>query len=305
MRDFKPMLAKEYDPDKLVLPCYASPKLDGIRASVVNGQLLSRSLKPIPNKFVSDILSDPLFEGFDGELIANSPTAPNAMQEATSLFMSHGKQQSFTYFVFDLHNMDAGFDVRYDELHERIKAASAYIMAQRMMHDVRIVQLAQTVITDHEHLAVFESRQVASGYEGVILRKMDGVYKYGRSTVNEGLLLKVKRFTDGEAIIIGFEEQMHNGNEATVNELGRTKRSSHQENKWGKGTLGALVVRDLKTKVEFNIGTGLNDGVRDHIWANRDSHEGRIVKYKSFEVGVKDKPRHPVYLGMRSPLDMS
>lgn len=305
MNDFKPMLAKEYDPDKLVFPCYASPKLDGIRASVINGQLLSRSLKPIPNRHVSGILSDPMFNHFDGELIANSPTSPNAMQEATSFFMSRDKVQEFTYWVFDLIDPKVGFKDRYDMLYERMKVAGAHVMRNRMIHNVQIKMLAQTVITDHEHLAVFEAAQVGAGYEGVILRKMDGTYKFGRSTVNEGLLLKVKRFTDGEAEIIGFEEEMHNDNKATLDNLGRTKRSTCKENLFGKGTLGALVVRDLKTQVEFNIGSGISDGVGDHIWANRDAHEGRIVKYKSFEVGVKDKPRHPVFLGFRDPMDMS
>lgn len=305
MNDFKPMLAKEYDPDKLVFPCYASPKLDGIRASVINGQLLSRSLKPIPNRHTSSILSDPIFNNFDGELIANSPTSSNAMQEATSFFMSQNKVQAFTYWVFDLIDPAVGFKDRYAALYERMKVAGAHVMRSRMVDHVQIKMLAQTVITDHEHLAVFEAQQVGAGYEGVILRKMDGIYKFGRSTVNEGLLLKVKRFTDGEAIIIGFEEEMHNDNKATLDNLGRTKRSSHKENKFGTGTLGALVVKDCKTDITFNIGSGISAGVGDHIWANREAHEGRIVKYKSFEVGVKDKPRHPVFLGFRDARDMS
>ena len=31
------------------------------------------------------------------------------------------------------------------------------------------------------------------GAEGVMVRKLDGHYKYGRSTVNEGILGKLKR----------------------------------------------------------------------------------------------------------------
>ena len=305
MSDFKPLLAKDYDPAKLVYPVYASPKLDGIRGSVVGGKLLSRSLKPIPNKHVYDLLSDPAFEGFDGELIAGSPTSPDAMREATSFFMSHNKVQPFSYYVFDLHDMAVGFESRNAQLKARHAAATAEILNRRMVDGVKIVHLPQTLIRSDAELIEFEERQIGFGYEGVILRAVHGVYKYGRSTVNEGILLKVKRFTDGEATIVGFEEQMHNGNEATTNELGRTKRSSHKENKHGKGTLGALVVRDLVSGIEFNIGTGMNDGVREFIWANRDDHAGKIVKYKSFEVGVKDKPRHPVYLGLRSSLDMS
>jgi DNA ligase-1 len=31
---------------------------------------------------------------------------------------------------------------------------------------------------------------------------------------------------------------------------------------------------------------------------------GKIAKYKHFEVGVKEAPRFPVFLGFRNPLDM-
>ena len=47
---FKPMLASPMELEHVRWPMYASVKLDGIRAVVRDGKLLSRSLKPIPNK---------------------------------------------------------------------------------------------------------------------------------------------------------------------------------------------------------------------------------------------------------------
>jgi DNA ligase 1 len=50
MKNFKPMLAVDCgDVNALRFPLFASPKLDGVRAVVMNGGLMSRSLKPIPN----------------------------------------------------------------------------------------------------------------------------------------------------------------------------------------------------------------------------------------------------------------
>ncbi len=302
---FKPMLACDHDPAKLVFPLYCSPKLDGLRACVIDGRLVSRSLKSFPNRHVSTLLSHPMFEGFDGELIAGLPTAPNAMQEATSFFMSQDKVQPFTWFVFDMHDIDAGYDVRLAELNKRLGTLRGHLDAYGMQHGIKIVSLPQTIINNASELAAFELTCVKAGYEGVILRKIDGRYKYGRSTVKDGLLLKVKRFTDGEAEVIGFEEQMFNGNEATVNELGRTKRSTHKAGLIGKETLGALVVRDVVTHVKFNMGTGFDDETRLEIWNNRPKYLGTIRKYKSFLIGVKDAPRHPVDLGARDPRDMS
>lgn len=305
MIDFKPMLAKDYDPAKQVYPCYASPKLDGIRGAVKDNQLLSRSLKPIPNKHVQAALSNTAFNGLDGELIVGDITAKDVFNRTTSHVMSHDKVFDFTFVVFDLHSSGMSFDRRYEYLQKTFgtpDTAAAKMMAR--LQGVKIVLLEQTLIRDAVHLDEFESEQIELGYEGVILRAIDGIYKNGRSTVNEGYLLKVKRFTDREAIVIGFEEQMKNNNVATVNELGRTKRSSHAENKAGKNTLGALVLRDIETGVEFNCGTGFDDVQRAHIWANQATYLGQPWKYKSFLVGEKDKPRHPVSLGHRSPLDM-
>jgi DNA ligase 1 len=101
---------------------------------------------------------------------------------------------------------------------------------------------------------------------------------------------------------------MHNDNVATVDERGYTKRSSHQENKVGTDTLGALVVKGVNGPfegVEFNIGTGFDDRLRKEIWSKRDYYLRSIVKYKFFAVGVKDAPRHPVFLGFRNAMDVA
>jgi DNA ligase-1 len=113
---------------------------------------------------------------------------------------------------------------------------------------------------------------------------------------------------DTEAVVVGVYEEMHNGNEATTNALGRTERSSHQDNKVGKGTLGGLEVRLLhdhagfKAETEFKIGTGFDATMRRDLWV--EPPIGKIAKVKHFSVGAKDKPRHPVFLGWRDERDM-
>ena len=69
---FKPLLAKDYDPALLRFPVLASPKIDGVRATVLNNQLVSRSLKPIPNKLVFKALSNSALHGVDGELTVDA-----------------------------------------------------------------------------------------------------------------------------------------------------------------------------------------------------------------------------------------
>lgn len=296
MSSFKPMLATDADLNRLVFPLFASPKLDGIRCSIVGGRALTRTLKEVPNRHVFNALSHDHYNGLDGELIIGPTTAHDVYRETVSGVMSHDGLPEVTYWVFDVHDYPAGYHGRYQELGRLLQATSA------MMHGVRIQSLPQTLISNLGELKGYEESAVDRGYEGVILRGLNAPYKRGRSTVREGYLLKLKRFMDGEAQIIGVEEEMHNGNEATTNELGRTKRSTAKAGLTGKNRMGKLKVRDLMSGVEFHIGTGFTD--LDKAWFWDEDPIGLVVKYKFFPVGVKDLPRHPVYLGLRDRRDM-
>jgi DNA ligase-1 len=314
--------------DDIKFPCLASPKLDGIRAANKNGKLLSRSLKLIPNKLVQSILSMPELHGLDGELICGPVNDPNVMQNTSTVVMSIEKQQPFEFHVFDFWDSTEG---KRDRL---IRAGSVLLSIQKRWRDLVTVQrllgapreimshlencplrlVPHKLIETLDELEAFEAECLEAGYEGVMVCAPDGAYKYGRSTVKEGGLLKLKRFSDAEAIVVGFEEEMKNENTAQVNELGRTKRSTAKAGLTGKGTLGAFVCKRVFVNEKgkyvlsdytFNIGTGMTAEFRASVWANRDAHMGAIVKFKHFEHGVVDAPRHPVFLGFRAPEDMS
>lgn len=288
---FKPMLAAEADLDKLLFPVLVSAKLDGVRAIVRDGVVYSRSNKPIPNKYVQKLLHG--YEHYDGELIVGDPRSKTVYRDTVSCVMSHDKTDfDLRFYVFDhiSHPSD-----RYTARYNRIKLSN--VITPVKLHE-------QLTISNMEQLLMIEQEMLEEGYEGLILRNPDGPYKNGRSTVREGMLLKCKRFSDCECAIIGFEERMHNDNEATTNELGRTKRSSHQENKYGRGDLGALILRH-PDGYEFNCGTGFTDEERARIWNNREDYLGLMAKVKYFAVGMKDKLRHPVWLGLRDEKDMS
>lgn len=300
MKDFKPMLAVEA-PAKLVFPLYASPKLDGVRCVIGGAQALSRTLKPIPNRFVQHYLGNPMLEGLDGELIVGPPAAEDVYRVTSSGVMSQDGTPDFTFYVFDYFN-DPDHARPYNHRLPRLIDGLADIVEGDKFPRVKLLE--QRYVTTEEKLLRYESEVLAQGYEGVMLRSPAGIYKHGRSTAREGYLLKLKRFSDGEARITGFEELMHNANEAQLDELGHTKRSSHQENLVPMDTLGALQVEDCATGVAFKIGTGYTAIHRKQIWQQRDRLVGAIVKYKHFEVGVKDAPRFPVWLGFRDPIDM-
>ena len=291
----KPMLASPAGP-VIPFPMLLSPKLDGIRCLVIDGVAVGRSLKPIPNKFVQKCFGRPEFNGLDGELIVGDPTAKEVFQVTSSGVMSIAGMPKVVLHVFDDFSCDLGFKSRLKSADNRITAKLGFGPVQLVGHDM---------IQDEMELDHWEESYLADGYEGVMLRHPDGPYKHGRSTAKEAWLLKVKRFVDAEAKIIGFTEAQRNANEAKRNELGQLERSSHKAGKVGKQTLGALMVKDLKTGVEFDIGTGFTADQRALLWAQGDNLIGKVVKYKSQPTGVKEKPRFPVFLGFRNKVDMS
>jgi DNA ligase-1 len=206
--------------------------------------------------------------------------------------MSQEKKEALVYFyAFDNIQMpSARYTERVQHLNADHRNGIVLIHTQKLIHSL-------------EELITYEEECLELGYEGLILRDPNAPYKNGRSTVNEGYLLKMKRFVDAEATVISFEERMRNDNEKTVNELGRSKRSSHQAGRFGRGDLGALVCRTAGG-IEFNIGTGFSDSERAEIWGSRDKFLGSIAKYKFFPIGQKEAPRHPVFLGWRDGRDL-
>ncbi len=290
---FKPMLAVNADFSKIQYPVYASPKLDGIRCSIVVGKALSRTLKAIPNRHIANLLSNEHYDGLDGELIVGSPTSATCYNETVSNVMAFDKVPDFSYYVFDLHDCKHGYE-------DRLRFLHSDVIRGPLPSFIKILE--QSLLANEDDMLAYEAAKVEEGYEGIILRSPEAPYKFGRSTVKEGYLLKVKRFVDQDAEIIGIVEEMYNGNEAQTNELGRTKRSTAASGLSGKGTMGALHVRDLESGVDFHIGTGFTAEVRASMWASPPI--GQLCKYKHFPVGQKDKPRHPVFLGLRSKLDI-
>lgn len=271
-----------------------SPKIDGIRALVVNGQLVSRTMKPIRNRHTQALFGRAKFEGLDGELIVGNPYDKNLMQQTSSGVMSYEGIPDVRYCVFDKWDEPLPFAKRLDKA---INLAGLDIS--------HIIGVSHYWVSSYEELLQQEEHFLSIGYEGVMLRLPNGPYKQNRSTLRESYLVKVKRFDDAEAIITGSDPLYRNFNEAALDERGYTKRSHSQDGKVADDLLGRLHVRDMVTGVDFSIGSGFTESQRISLWEQRERLVGRIVKYKSFKTtGVKDAPRHPIFLGFRDLEDM-
>lgn len=296
---FRPLLASDISGDlaNIKYPVLLSKKLDGIRCMVYDGTAFTRSLKPIPNRHIRETLEKFWKYGFviDGELIVGS-----TFQETSSAVMSYDGAPEFQYNVFDL------VDLRNPIMpfEERLRS---------LVNMLSNITMPCTFPLPHHEVISFESLMhhhlgyVSAGNEGTMIRSLRGKYKYGRSTVNEGILLKLKTHCDSEAEIIGVEERMTNENEAERNALGYQERSTHKSGMVPAGDMGAFSCRGLEKPfkgVEFSVGTGFTSSQRENFWMNRKEMIGRIVKFRYQDFGVKDKPRMPVFLGFRDRRDL-
>lgn len=293
---FKPMLACECsDLSQVKFPIMASSKLDGIRCTIFGGVAYSRSLKPIPNKFVQSWAKENAWnlEGFDGELILGNPNEEAVFNRTTSFVMSHDKVEDFSFWVFDL--------VTEDTSKTRQEALES-IFSSKVIPRCQL--LKQTLVNSPEELEAFEEKQLQEGFEGTMLKDPQGLYKFGRSTIKGGQLLKRKVFVDSEFEVVGYEPKYHNTNEATTNELGRTERSSSKEGLVALEQLGSLTLKTAEGKV-FSVGSGFDDAMRNQFWSEKETLIGKYAKVKYFPIGMLyGIPRLPIFLGFRDEIDM-
>ena len=214
----QPMLANTWDPNKtkITYPVLAQPKLDGIRclAYLQEGDVYFRSRNNKPYYFLNHIRERvKIFLSFlpngtilDGEFYSFLLT----FNEITSIVRQqkkpHPREELISYFIFDLILPEnPGFRQRYQILVDAYNAYSeaGYVNfneAGEVDDPIRVV--ASTEAFSKEDLLEFHDEYVQLGYEGLIIRKPDSPYKFGRGSN----ILKYKEFQDEEGEIVDVEE---------------------------------------------------------------------------------------------------
>ncbi|MEK7863639.1 MAG: hypothetical protein AAB295_10305, partial [Chloroflexota bacterium] len=267
------MLAVAADRSKLRFPALVSPKLDGIRCVKLGGRALSRNLKPIPNAHVRALVEKHLFDGMDGELVLADPTAP--FREVSSAVMAREGVPDVRFALFDWIGGPAGAAEPFEIRHERCRA----FITELGPEVGGFVDVVPHYRVHHEsQLEQMHANFIANGYEGTMIRWVAGPYKFGRSTVNEGYLLKVKDFADEEATVTGWQPLRKNENELTKDELGHAKRSSAAAGLVDLPLLGALEVV-TKDGAKFTIGSGFTMAERAalyHVAAEKEHGSGDL-----------------------------
>lgn len=307
-KEFQPLLSASLPTDnddvllaalkKLSYPTICSPKIDGIRVfSHPELGAVTRKLKPLPNALARNLISS--LPGADGEITAGGEehmTDHDIFNTSQSFAMTHHafdeSPTHFTYSVFDYCESgmeNIAYEVRLDLLRKKFERGNPFPWVR--LHDTFIAQDPTAVLE-------YEAACLEIGYEGIMLRYPRGPYKFGRSTLKQQILIKLKRMADGEATIVGFEPLYKNENELTKDERGYAKRSAHNENMVEMPMVGALIVQ--MGDMTFNVGSGFDHETRSKLWDERDTLAGKIITFKYQATGMKDVPRFPIFKGFRS-----
>lgn len=285
MSNIQLLLARKADYSKIKYPVLATPKLDGIRCGCVDGVAKSRNMKPIPNHYVRQQLEG--LHGLDGELMVNGD-----FNEVQSGIMSQDGEPNFVFHVFDdFSNPDTPYRERIENIEWEHNNPHIQVLYPHTIHN-------------EQELDCYLEDCLELGYEGVMIRKPDGKYKFGRSTVNEGILLKIKKFLDSEATLVEIVEKMTNDNPLEEDELGRAKRSSCKENKTPAGTSGAVVLDWNGIIFNVGFGPGFTDAIKQEMWDMRHELKGRLYKFSYQELSKDGIPRFGKLLGERHEDDL-
>jgi len=191
-----PMLAHDYlkRGKSISFPCFVQRKFDGTRCLSVPGKgLFSRNRKKYPhlNHIVDELNSLPFI--LDGELYSDTLTFQEIVGIVKRETLKKGdaeKQLQIKFYVYDIVN-SMPYDERYTNLQLVFKKKFKYI------------EFVKTdVCESEEKMKELHAQYVAEGYEGIMLRNKQGLYKNDRSVD----LQKYKEFQDGEYEVVDFKE---------------------------------------------------------------------------------------------------
>lgn len=193
----KPMRAKNYKDhaNKLRLPCYGSPKLNGFRLAMVDGVAYSKAgiqedLTNKPARLVH-FLKDTLRRvDTDGEIYCHGMS----LQDIRSAWLTPQESSSkLKYFIYD-HPSDG---VPTAERLAALDMLQKLLSTMREVFPVEFVE--QRILRTQEDVDAFYQECLDNGYEGAVYRNEDGVYEFDKQSSD---MIKRKPRLDAEAKVL-------------------------------------------------------------------------------------------------------
>lgn len=278
-----PMLAHTYFDNgktkghraKIKWPCFASAKLDGYRMVFDGKTGWTRKGKFYKDEVVSHLQFDTNGLILDGELMLPPDVEFEKLKTATSNFVP-GLTDKLMYYVFDvipeegddqLSGVDAPYSERYAVLEELFETVSV---------PENVYLLPSVKCSGPEDAEERLGKAITRGYEGLILRNMDGKYDVGHRSYD---LQKLKLFHDSEFEITDCVD--------------------------GKGSDSEAIIYVCKVKSgdTFTVRPKQSIKERKRLWyefcCGTYDPMGQMLTVEYFELTAKGMPRFPKGKGIR------
>lgn len=202
----KPMLAKSFDDCQnsvLEKPMYCSSKLNGVRAMfkfkeerVVS---ISRGGKnyDIPAQLIAAELYEFLKENpditTDGELYIHGEFLQR-ISGIARLGKWEERCEKLQYWIYDIASEDQTFEERLDIL----------LDMQEIFKDSKRIKVIDHILTEGwEEIKKLHDKWVSEGFEGLVARKPDKLYQFGK---RNSTMIKLKLTKDAEFTIIDYQD---------------------------------------------------------------------------------------------------
>lgn len=277
---FKVMLAPNKLPNimnEVPFPCYIQPKLDGFRCIYHPDKgLVSRNGKTIPNKNLNKHFKE-LFavKGYvlDGELYSHKV----GFNEIQSLLTTEDKviPKGLKFTVFDAMPKDMwenkSCGASYEE---RIKLVREIVYSMVAVPS-KVIDIVNDTVESAQEVKGTYKKYLNDGYEGVIIRSINGKYLWKRATIKSGEILKLKPFSSIDV-----------------------KITSVYEGERDLGGISGGITFDYNG-VEVGCGSGFDQDTLTQMLNNPNAFIGKTAEIKYFEVTEDGSLRFPVFVRFR------
>ena len=286
----KPMLAQSVGDYSRIKsddwPLYVQPKLDGVRCLIQAEQIdhFSRPIKYVVKAYSRTGKEWKNIEHILQELVPFFEKYPNVILDGE--LYNHDLKNDFEKIISlvrktkptDEDRLESAEKVQfhcYDTVDEWTIFEDRNLFVMNELRDNKSIRTVPTMLVrETEEIEAEHEDFLELGYEGSIIRK-NKPYECKRSWT----LMKVKDFSDAEAIIVGYEE-------------GKGKR---------EGTLGKFIMQDEEGN-QFGCPPGKGYTYADMTIMLNNIHKymGQTATFTYFERTKAGSYRHPLFKGLRN-----
>lgn len=272
---FEVMLCKTVESvDNLVFPIIAQPKLDGMRCVMIDGMLISRNGRTVPNtnliKHLSNLLKETNYV-FDGELYSHELTFNDIMSQVMN--DDAELHPSIKYTVYDTMTKSEWEAQKCNTIYnDRWQRITSFVANQPNCE-----WIGGKVCSSVIELNDYYQECLANKYEGIMVKGRNGLYGWKR--VDQSIMGKIKPSEEYDCKIIDIKEGT----------------GKYEKN------FGAFIVDN--NGVSVNVGSGYTDEERNKFWSQKADLLGQWISVKCQEVTPDGSLRFPVFVRLRDSKD--